>query len=351
MLKLFMSRQRLYWTCQFTGWTAYQGYEVFYSAVQTNRWHVLVVFNAMVNVCLGVFITHVYRLLIKKLNWLELPVYRLLPRILLSICLMATMMTGINIPLDLLTLEDITLQSFTLPVILLGIFNWIRHFLLWTAIYHTIQYFERLKNNEVEKIRLASANRDFEVKLLRSQLNPHFVFNALNSIRALVIENPHKAQQSITQLSRILRNSLLAERHRTVSLAEELQTVKDYLELEKIRYEERLAIQTDISPEAMQVQVPPMMVQTLVENAIKHGVSKPINGGFVAIEARQEKGHLLLVIRNTGKLERDQSSEGTGFGLSSTRQRLDLIYGENKASFHIRQESEEVVCAQLVIPA
>jgi LytS/YehU family sensor histidine kinase len=260
---------------------------------------------------------------------------------------MALLMAGLNFPLDYYTVPNVHFPQFALVYYM---FNWTRNILIWALLYHVFHYFERLKNNEIEKFKLSSSVRDFESKLLRSQLNPHFVFNALNGIRGLVIENPEKAQQSITQLSRILRNSLVADRHKTVSLQEELKTVQDYLELEKIRYEERLQIKIEVAQEAFPVQVPPMMVQTLVENAIKHGVSKPIHGGFIAIQAERNNGHLHLYIRNTGKLSAENSDNGTGFGLISTQQRLSLIYGENKASFQISQESENVVCAELEIP-
>jgi two-component system, LytTR family, sensor kinase len=341
-----MSRRKLYWICQTVGWTAYEGYEMLFTAVQTGRWNIGVVINGLTNVILGIAITHAYRLIINRLSWLDLPLYQLLPRILFSVFVMAVLMVAVNIPLDLLTLENV---FFSTPVILLGILNWMRNLQLWSLLYHTFQYFERSRNNQVEKIRLASANREFEARLLRSQLNPHFVFNALNSIRALVFENPEKAQQSITQLSRLLRNSLVADRHKTIPLEEELKTVQDYLELEKIRYEDRLSIKTEIDPAVLKIQVPPLILQTLVENAIKHGVSKPVGGGFVAIQARQQNGHLQLIIRNTGRLEKSQD-DGTGFGLLSTQQRLGLIYGEKNASFQIHQESEEVVCAELQMP-
>jgi two-component system, LytTR family, sensor kinase len=345
-----MNRKKLYWICQISGWTTYSLYELLYFNLRMGLgFGSGVLLNCLLNIFCGIVVTHGYRLLIKRLSWSELPLNLLIPRIFLSVFVMAFIMVSLNIPIDIFTLPEMTLDKFTGPVLLFGYVGWMRYLLIWSLLYHTFQYFERSKNNEVEKIKLASSVKDFEAKLLRSQLNPHFVFNALNGIRALVLENPEKAQQSITRLSNILRNSLLADRHRTVSLHEELKTVHDYLELEKIRYEERLAIQTDIDPQILHVQVPPMMIQTLVENAIKHGVSKPVNGGFVAIEAKKQNEHLHLTIRNTGILDPKNSANNTGFGLFNTQQRLQLIYG-NQASFNIRQESENIVCAVLEVP-
>jgi LytS/YehU family sensor histidine kinase len=169
-----------------------------------------------------------------------------------------------------------------------GLLDWSKHILLWSLLYHVFQYFERSKNNEVERLKLEASVKDFEAKMLRAQLNPHFMFNSLNSIRALVLENPEKAQASVTRLSNLLRNCLVADRQRTVTLGEELKTVQDYLSLEKIRYEDRLNVQTHVNPDTLSVQIPPMMVQTLVENAVKHGISKPLKGGFISIESQRE---------------------------------------------------------------
>lgn len=193
--------------------------------------------------------------------------------------------------------------------------------------------------------------REAESKVLRSQLNPHFTFNALNSIRALVYEDPSKAQVSITQLSNILRNSLLADRRKTVDLQEELKTVVDYLELEKVRYEERLSYSITTNPQSIYWQVPPMMLQTLVENGIKHGVSKEMGGGFVDVTSEIDDDVLLITIRNSGNLSSTDSttSESGGVGLKNTAERLSILYGKG-ASFRIFQEQEKVVCSEVRIP-
>jgi two-component system, LytTR family, sensor kinase len=185
-----------------------------------------------------------------------------------------------------------------------------------------------------------------ESKVLRAQMNPHFMFNAMNSIRALILEDPDKAQKAVTQLSNILRSSLLADRRKTINLSEEVKTVEDYLELEKIRYEERLQIRKNIYPDTLNIQVPPMLLQTLVENAIKHGVSKPVKGGFVSIESKIVNKNLVIVISNTGILEKTDSG---GFGLENTAHRLELLFGP-ESKFRIYQASQEVVTAEITIP-
>jgi two-component system LytT family sensor kinase len=185
---------------------------------------------------------------------------------------------------------------------------------------------------------------------LKSQLNPHFIFNALNSIRALVDENPLKSKEAINQLSNILRNSLVTEKRGLTSFDEELKIVKDYLGLESIRFEERLQTEFDIDRESNQFLVPPLMIQTLVENGIKHGISKLTEGGIIQLKTRVDNDYLKIYIRNSGKFNLNGSTQNSnGLGLENTRQRLRLIYGD-EASFRILTENDNFVLTEIIIP-
>lgn len=352
-----MGRRKIYWSCQVIGWAGYSLADLLLYALR-DGYNAGMAVNALLTFTFGIGITHLYRLTIKRLRWLKLPLEQIIPRTLLAVLLMSVAMSVISIPLDYFTIPGIRRRVEEIggvPVLFLAFYflNWSKNLLLWSVIYHMYQYFSVGKKNEIERVQLESSVRDFEAKILRAQLNPHFMFNSLNSIRALITEDPAKAQASLTQLSNLLRNSLLSNRKKTVSLDEELKTVQDYLSLEKIRYEDRLRIQTNISPDTLNVQVPPMMVQTLVENAVKHGISKPLKGGFISIDAqlernvKLERNFLSLTIRNTGTL--DDKPSGDGVGLLNTSQRLALIYGVN-ASFCIRQEENEVVRAEVRLP-
>jgi LytS/YehU family sensor histidine kinase len=119
--------------------------------------------------------------------------------------------------------------------------------------------------------------KELELQTIKAHINPHFIFNSLNSIRALVDENPERARKAVTELSNILRSSLQSDKMETVSLQKELSIVKDYLALEYMRFEDRLKIVYDIDEDTLDRPVPPMMLQTLVENAIKHGISKQMD--------------------------------------------------------------------------
>jgi two-component system, LytTR family, sensor kinase len=300
----------------------------------------------MVDVMLCIFLTHQLRRLIKKWNWVELPINLAIVNIMISVLIMASIITLVNLPLDFKALENVIDKEISIGTIIQFLLFWGKPLLFWSIFYYGYHFFELKTKLEVERLKLESSIRETESKVLRAQMNPHFMFNALNSIRALILEDPAKAQKGITQLSNILRSSLLADRRKTVALSEELRTVDDYLALEKIRYEERLHVEKNISAESLHVQIPPMLLQTLIENAIKHGVSKPIKGGFVKLETTLENNKLLIKISNTGQLN---STESEGFGLENTAQRLNLLFGE-EAHFTISQFSKDVVEANISIP-
>jgi LytS/YehU family sensor histidine kinase len=186
---------------------------------------------------------------------------------------------------------------------------------------------------------------------LKSQLNPHFIFNALNSVRALVDENPSKAKTAITQLSNILRTSLVMDKKRVINFIDELNTVQAYLALESIRFEERLRVSYKIDPDSKQYLIPPMMLQTLVENAIKHGISNLVEGGNIDISTNIKDSMLQLRIRNSGQykgLGKKPGKKG-GYGLNNTKERLQLIYG-SQASFNIYNENDKFVVTEVNIP-
>ncbi len=218
--------------------------------------------------------------------------------------------------------------------------------LVWVSVYYIWHYIELGTQTEVQKIKLESLVKELELKTIKSHINPHFIFNALNSIRALVDENPERARTAITELSNILRSSMQSEKLETVPLERELNIVKDYLALEHIRFEDRLQIEYDIDEDTLDQPVPPMMLQILVENAIKHGINKHKMGGLVKVISDYRDNHHELIVQNSGTIATPE--DGAGFGLSSTRNRLKLLFGE-EAYFSI-SENQEIVEAKIVMP-
>lgn len=217
---------------------------------------------------------------------------------------------------------------------------------LWLLLYMVWHYLLRNRKAEVDKLQLEKTVKELEIKTIKSHINPHFIFNSLNSIRALVEENPKRARTAITELSNILRSSLQVEKLETVPLQKELAIVKDYLALEQMRFEERLRVNFDVPEDLLNQPIPPMMLQTLVENAIKHGISKRINGGVVNIIARKMNGQFELLVQNTGSME----GENEGFGIKSTRNRLSYLHNGHSV-FKVSNIDENLVQAQIIMPA
>ena len=217
----------------------------------------------------------------------------------------------------------------------------------WLLIYYFYHFFQKSRRQQLDTLRLETLIKELELKTIKAHINPHFIFNALNSIRALVDENPTRARRAVTELSNILRSSMQSEKMETVPFEKELSIVKDYLALENMRFEDRLKIEYQIDEDTLNQPVPPMMLQTLVENAIKHGISKQIDGGLIKVISEFKDNFHELIMQNTGRLSGEVNE--FGFGLSSTNNRLSLLYGE-KANFEIKQVNGSMVEAKVLIP-
>jgi len=338
-----MNKQRLYWIFQITGWSIYALLNILGISFQSTHFTPIMALPIIAESLYFFLITHIYRILSKKMDWLQLPTTQLIPKVLLSIVLMSITVylarVGVSFSLELYSSEMFSVTNITGNVIANIIIM-----IIWSSIYFAFHYFEK----NTQSLKYEVAMNEMKLNQLKSQINPHFIFNALNSIRALVDEEPSKSKRAINHLSNILRSSLVLDRKRLTSLKEELDTTRDYLALESIRFEERLQTEFSIEADTQNIQVPPMMLQTLVENGIKHGISKLKKGGKVSVDARIESGKMIIEIRNTGHYH-DNRINGTGQGLRNTRQRLELIYGEN-AKLKIENESENTVLTTVKIP-
>jgi LytS/YehU family sensor histidine kinase len=222
----------------------------------------------------------------------------------------------------------------------------------WLCIYFFYHLFDRFNRSEIERLRLATTVKESELRALKSQVNPHFIFNSLNSLRALIDEDPARARQSVTQLSNLLRYSLQSGQLETVPFEDELRIVNDYLALEQVRHEDRLQVRLDIAPETLALPVPPMLLQTLVENAVKYGIATRPEGGEVAIIARCLSGSLSIQVTNPGNLAATASPTriaSTGVGLRNAADRLRLLFGE-RASLQLRTEVPALVVAEAILP-
>lgn len=236
-------------------------------------------------------------------------------------------------------------------------FEWIKHlklvlsfgsvYFVWGILYFSIYFFRNFKKEEILNLQIKAQMTEIHLNKLKSQLNPHFMFNAMNVLRALIDEDKNKAKQGITQLSNILRHTLNINQQKLINIKEELQLVKDYLSLEKLRFEERLNFSIDISEKHLQYFIPPMLLQTLVENAIKHGISKIIAGGTISITSIDRENEISIEIRNSGTYNPDGGEDG--YGLINSRERLAYIYN-GKAHLDIKNSNQNEVITIITIP-
>lgn len=349
-----MNQRQFYWAFQIIGWVFYAlsdlAYFVLFLQPDSLEELEAMVFNSCIYVLTGISLTHFFKLIFKNYDWIKLPVNQLVLRCLLGVVLITSLFTAINISLYDEYFGGRTERISWLFKDFAYIINFSKPMVIWVLLYIFVAYTIEIQKNNIERIKMQASIEASEAKILKAQINPHFMFNALNSIRALILEEPKKAQNGITQLSNILRSSLVANRRTTIPLKEELKTIEDYLALEKVRYEERLQSTLEIEPNTLHVEVPPMMLQTLVENAIKHGVQKAEKWGFVEVKSHVEDDMLEVTIRNTGIFTDHQNhGDDSGFGLENTRRRLSLIYGTG-ATFDIHQEEPHIVQAKVRIP-
>lgn len=341
------NRTFVYWLLQILGWGLFIMGNIIVGAMQQNN--ISQVYNDSILIfIMGIGFTHSYRWIIHQLNWKRLNILALIPRVILASILMGAFFMIFNTTLsDLLNGEFPLIGSMVKLKFWTNAINFMILFFLWSIIYFTVSLFENWKREEIQNLELRAAKTEIELNSFKSQMNPHFMFNSLNSIRALVDEDPSKAKHAITTLSGIMRNNLLLGKKQVVSLREELDLVEKYLIIEKIRFEERLKVELDIAPDCLFNEIPPFMLQTIVENGIKHGISALIEGGTVRVTAKTTGYVMLLEVFNSGSYEPRDDREG--FGLNNTRKRLELIYGGN-ASFDIQNTSNGVI-TRLHIPS
>ena len=202
-------------------------------------------------------------------------------------------------------------------------------YLTFLSIIVAIDYYRRYRDEEQEKLRLQSALAESKLQTLRAQLNPHFLFNAMNSVSCLLHRDPTAADAMLSRVANLLRLTLARDNSREVRLLEEVELAEEYLEIQKIRFGSRLKLEIDIADEALEASVPNMLLQPLVENACIHGVARTRGDCRLGIRARVEGEQLLIVVQNDGPPVRRDWKTQSGIGLRNTVERLSLLYGES----------------------
>ena len=356
------AKDRLYVICQSVGWLGWLGLQIFLiftfpparlNATAPNLACTVSIVTMIVT--LGWLITHFTRPIVARWGWKTLGWRALLPRIFAVSFVQSLVWSAIGYGYTYGILELPWSGKVSLwAAVIFSVLNGVIMLSGWWCVYFFYHLFDRLNRLEIERLRLATSVKESELRALKSQVNPHFIFNSLNSLRALIEEDPVRARQAVTQLANLLRYSLQSGQQETVPFEDELSVVNDYLALEQVRHEERLRLRLDVAPDTLQLPIPPMLLQTLVENAVKYGISMRPEGGEIAIIARRENDSLRLQVTNPGAFDANsarltRTNGSTGMGLANAANRLRLLFGE-QATLQLRAGSPGSVVAEAIIP-
>ena len=220
----------------------------------------------------------------------------------------------------------------------------------WSALYSMLKKQQQLKRSQQAQENLSHSLKEAQLDVFLSQINPHFIFNAINNIRALILEDADKARDMLAHLSEVMRYTMQIDKEKLISFSEEIDIVEQYIALNSLQFEDKLTTEYNLAPETMALSLPPMVLQLLVENAIKHGIGKLTAGGVIKITSELHQDSWLISVENSGELLTKDSPKKTrsGVGLNNIKQRLALVYGE-KSSFTLKS-SDVGVKAMMSLP-
>lgn len=342
---MIQTGNRNFWIAQFFGWSIMGGSNLVVQML-AGLPSELFLYNSLAPMVVGFSLTSIYRYFIRKSDWRNW-----------SLSKTIIFLLGSTLMLTIVFLASVFMvfrfvfgsHGFDIASFLGNMFIFALVMLTWNLIYFSIHYFNNWNQAEIEKWKLAAEMKDAQLGSLKSQIKPHFVFNTINNIRALILEDKEKAREMLLNFSDLFRYALKNTAQSKVELKDELEIVYQYLELLSIQYEDKLYYEIQVDDGLEALQLPPMMLQLLVENAVKHGISQFKEGGSILIDIDQEDSILNIKVRNTGNLKTSSSlGDRLGVGLENIRKRLDLIYN-GKAKLTV-SEIENYVVASIKIP-
>lgn len=343
------SSSRTYWICQLAGWGAYALLStISFGPLAPAEFSKIVAINIWAALC-GLALSHGWRAFITQRAWLadlkRLPWARLMASIVL-LGLVQTMLVALGFfvtrpSFGMRSLASISNWSWLPQAVL----TWVAIYSVWTTIYSYALSNRRAKRLESEALRFEILAKDAELRALQAQINPHFFFNSLNSVRALIYESPDAAAKMVDQLATLMRYTLASGNKITVDLCDELEAVRAYLAIEKIRFEERLRPVFNIESGLDDVQIPPMALQALVENAVKYGVERNAENSEIRVGIKKLHGRVSVEVANKGSLAR--LSDSTRLGLENSRKRLTLLNHGNSPLTLVERDGWVIAALQL----
>lgn len=321
------SRKKLFWTLHGGGWLAYA------ASLYVGNWfydkpagYGLVIATAAVS---GFALTLPLRFVYRRL-WRRPPAAILL--VTLAVCYPIALIWRVIINNAYRLIVEPTWRFETPFEMFGGAISSMYVLLCWTALYFGIRYYESLQLQREATLQSAALAQEAQLKMLRYQLNPHFLFNTLNAISTLILDNRnHLANQSVTRLAQFLRYTLDQDPMNKVTLRQEIDALDLYLSTERLRFGDRLRLEFALEDAALEVPVPSLLLQPLIENAVKHAIAPREEGGAIRIEGRVRGSMLELAVVDDGPGLKDGAAcaEGRGVGLRNTRERLAVLYGEH----------------------
>lgn len=343
-------RNRIYWLLQLLGWGSINLLSVF---ILKNASFEFLFVSTIAGVFIGIFSTTLLRWYLKRNVPMEGFGAMEIAKVFLATLLTSLLYTVLGYMFGYFYGKYVTIEN-EIDLSILAIYHswWVlllnSAFTIfgWVVCYLVIKALLKLNTDRIERLQLNATLKQAQLNTLKGQINPHFMFNSLNNIRGLMLEDVEKSRDMLTKLSEILRYSLTKNDVNAIALEEELEMVENYIDLSKIQLEDRLQFTKEVAPETLTLSIPPMIVQLLVENAAKHGISNLKEGGRILLKTEIDKDRLCIKVINTGKLQ--MAKDSTQLGLENIRQRLSLLYGD-KAVFSLTEEKDEVV-ANIKIP-
>jgi len=334
----------IFWILQILGWglliTINTWAEIYFkqnSQIQA----VYFFFEGLAFLILGIGLTTWIRLYLKRINFVENQTQKnyiklFIVYILVGLVFIITIITYSKLAFT--SIHD-EILPITARMIILTSVNIYIYIFFWILLYVAIKSIARMQRNKMDRLRLEASLKESQLNTLKGQLNPHFMFNSLNNIRGLMLEDVSKSREMLTRLSEMLRYSLNVNKVDAIQIEQEVETVANYVALSKIQLEDRLQYEQEVDESLLQVKIPPMILQMLVENGIKHGVSAQKNGGKIKLIVTDNNQEIILQVNNTGTLKSETDS--TKIGVDNIKKRLELLYGE-KATFILKEVANEV---------
>lgn len=324
---------KLYWTLNIGGWIAYLGIILpYYLSPKLQNW--LDVLGGLTMPISGILTSFPMRMIYRKINYKNKSILHLMRLVVLISIPSAIIWYAIDysFTISIYSYEKIS-TNYTFARQLLWITEQIPVMLAWGALYFVIKIWYDWQDEKIASERANTLAQKANLQMLRYQLNPHFFFNALSSLRALTRTDSASAEKMITKISEFLRYSLIGEDCKEVPLLKEVEVIKHYLDIEKVRFGERLHIEYDIDELAEDYPVPCFILNPLVENAVKHGmnsIDEPLTISISAEVSRDDTLHINIKNNGAWKEQKEDSSKySSGKGLANVQQRLKLLYPTN----------------------